>query len=315
MKHTVLGKAMGTFLSVTAYDEKGKGADAVVRTVFHQVEMTASRFLPKSEVSRISQASGDHPVAVSPLCRALLEAAKRQAAFTEGIFDPTVGALTRVWNIGQQEEIIPDVLSIEKARSLISYKDLVLDGKTALLRRKGMALDLGGMAKEYALHRAAQKVAEMGAVLIDAGGDMCLVGKKPDGSPWRMGIQHPRRKDTLAASVVMTDWDTIETSGDYRRFLARDGVFQSHIFQLKEAGSLISATLIYKKGNDLLPITGAACIAGGLSHVASWLERLPGVEGLFITADLEVYVTEGIASVTKVLTEDLKRKALILHRA
>ena len=318
MKETVVGKAMGTFLSVTSYEGKAQEADALVRSIFHQVEMTASRFLSSSEVSRITQAAGDHPVSISPLCRSLLFDSLRQAAFTGGIFDPTVGALTRLWNVGQPEEIIPVREKQEKARSLVSYLDLIVKGETAFLKRAGMALDLGGMAKEYALHLAAKRASfsSMGAMMIDAGGDMALIGKKPDGTSWRMGIQHPRRKDTLAASVVMTEWDTIETSGDYRRFLARDGIFQSHIFQLKEEStSLISATLIYQRGEVMLPITGTACIAGGLARVVSWLEHLPGVEGIFITEGREVYVTEGISSVTKVLTKDLTRKALILHRA
>ena len=74
MKETVVGKAMGTFLSVTSYEGKAQEADALVRSIFHQVEMTASRFLSSSEVSRITQAAGDHPVSISPLCgRQLLQ--------------------------------------------------------------------------------------------------------------------------------------------------------------------------------------------------------------------------------------------------
>lgn len=148
MKETVVGKAMGTFLSVTSYEGKAQEADALVRSIFHQVEMTASRFLSSSEVSRITQAAGDHPVSISPLCRSLLFDSLRQAAFTGGIFDPTVGVLTRLWNVGQPEEIIPVREKQEKARSLVSYLDLIVKGETAFLKRAGMALDLGGMAKE-----------------------------------------------------------------------------------------------------------------------------------------------------------------------
>ncbi len=317
MARTEVGKVMGTFLGITTYGEERKDAVDAIRRVFWQVERTASRFLPDSDISRISKAAGVSPVKVSPLCLDLLKTAVRQAEFTEGIFDPTIGALTSLWNVGQENEKVPRREEIRRAESLVNYKHIIFDKDTVFLKEKGMALDLGGMAKEYALHQAAEAAKDFcqGALLIDAGGDMCLLGEKPDGSAWRMGIQHPRRKETLAAAISMTEWDTIETSGDYRRFLAKDDVFQSHIFQLaKDSVPLISATLIYKRGKELLPITGAACIAGGLARTAHWLEQLPEVEGIFITAERDVYVTEGISSVTKVLTNDLTRKAFILSR-
>ncbi len=317
MPRTEVGKVMGTFLSITTFEEKGEAAIAPIYRAFWEVEQAVSRFLPESDLSKICQVAGEKPVKVSPLCLSILETAIKQAEFTEGIFDPTVGALTALWNVGQNNEKVPQREEIRRAESLIDYRRISIDGDTVFLKEKGMALDLGGMAKEFALHRAAEmaKDLDVPAILIDAGGDMCLLGQKPDGNVWRMGVQHPRRKETLAAAISMTEWDTIETSGDYRRFLAKDDVFQSHIFSLqKDSAPLISATLIYKRGREMLPLTGAACIAGGLARTAKWLEKLPGVEGIFITADRKAYVTEGISSVTKILTEDLTRKALILNR-
>ena len=317
MAKTEVGKAMGTFLNITTYGEDEKSAIDMIRREFWQAEQSMSRFLKDSDVSRICQAAGERAVEVSPLCLSILKTAVRQAEFMDGIFDPTVGSVSALWNVGADNEKVPMAEEIRRAESLVDYRHILFDRNTVFLKKKGMMLDLGGMAKEYTLHRAAEKVRQMGAgsMLIDAGGDMCLIGHKPDGSAWRMGVQHPRRRETLAAAISMTEWDTIETSGDYRRFLAREDVFQSHIFQLKkDAMPLISATLIYRRGKEMLPITGAACIAGGLERTAKWLTRLPDVEGIFITADRKAYVTEGISSVTKILTKDLERKALILNR-
>ena len=317
MPRTEVGKVMGTFLSITTFEEKGEAAIVPIYRAFWDIEQAVSRFLPDSDLSKICQVAGEKSVSVSPLCLSILKTSVKQAKFTEGIFDPTVGALTALWNVGQNNEKVPQKEEIRRAESFIDYRRILIDGDTVFLKEKGMSLDLGGMAKEYALHKAAEIAEDLDvpALLIDAGGDMCLVGNKPDGSAWRMGVQHPRRKETLAAAISMTEWDTIETSGDYRRFLAKDDVFQSHIFQLhKDSEPLISATLIYKRGKDMLPITGAACVAGGLARTAKWLEMLPEVEGIFITADRKVYVTEGISFVTKILTKDLQRKALILNR-
>lgn len=317
MPRTEVGKVMGTFLSITTFEEKGGAAIVPIYRAFWEIEQAVSRFLPGSDLSKICQGAGEKSVAVSPLCLSILQTAMKQAEFTDGIFDPTVGALTALWNVGQNNEKVPQKEEIRRAESLIDYRRIHIDGDAVFLTEKGMSLDLGGMAKEYALHKAAEiaKDLKVPALLIDAGGDMCLLGNKPDGSVWRMGVQHPRRKETLAAAISMTEWDTIETSGDYRRFLAKEDVFQSHIFQLHtDSEPLISATLIYKRGKEMLPITGAACVAGGLGKTAKWLEKLPGVEGIFITADRKVYVTEGISFVTKILTKDLSRKALILNR-
>lgn len=178
-----------------------------------------------------------------------------------------------------------------------------------------MSLDLGGIAKEYALHQAAALAEHMGecSMMIDAGGDICVVGNKPDGSAWRLGIQHPRQRSTLIATVALGSEDTVETSGDYRRFLLKDGLMQSHIFQIKKKIPLISATLIYKRNGEMLPVSGAACIAGGLDKVREWLERIPRLEGIFITEDLQTYVTEGISDRVRILTKDADRRALIRH--
>ena len=131
---------------------------------------------------------------------------------------------------------IPSEEEIEKAKVLIDYRHIEIGERSVFLKEKGMSLDLGGIAKEYALHKAAALAERMGecSMMIDAGGDICVVGNKPDGSAWRLGIQHPRQRSTLIATVALGSEDTVETSGDYRRFLLKDGLMQSHIFQIKK---------------------------------------------------------------------------------
>lgn len=313
--YTDIGKAMGTFLQITSYTDIAEAILKDVRSYFREVESCCSRFKKDSDVSRISAAAGKRPVEASPLCLSICRAALREAEFTAGIFDPTVGTLSSLWNIGDDDETIPSAEEREKAKALVNYRDVKIAGATVFLKEKGMALDLGGIAKEYALHEAAFLAERQGArsMMIDAGGDICVVGNKPDGSAWRIGIQHPRRRGTLIAAVALLNEDTVETSGDYRRFLSRGGARQSHIFQLGKEKPLISATLIYKRNKEMLPVSGAACIAGGLTKTTEWLECLPGVEGIFITEDLRVYVTEGISDRVRLLTKDAKRRALIRH--
>lgn len=313
---TDIGKAMGTFLRITFYRGERRERSKVVRAYFRNVERLCSRFRNNSDVSRVSASAGMEPVEVDPLCVDICGQALREAEFTGGIFDPTIGALTSLWNIGGENERIPSGEEIRRARALVDYRHMEIGETSIFLKDNGMVLDLGGIAKEYALHKAAALAERMGecSMMIDAGGDICVVGNKPDGSAWRLGIQHPRQRGTLIATVVLSGEDTVETSGDYRRFLLKDGLMQSHIFQIEKKIPLISATLIYKRSEEMLPVSGAACIAGGLDKVKEWLERLPRLEGIFITEDLQVYVTEGISDRVRILTEDGNRRALIRHK-
>ena len=306
---------MGTFLSVTCYGERVSGQVSAVQEYFRYVERLCSRFLPDSEISSISQKAGQAAVEVSPVVRDILEEALFVAKFTKGVFDPTMGAVTSLWDIGCEDVRVPSETEQKKAFSLVDYHKLTVKGLSAFLQDRGMVLDVGGVAKEFALRHAADLAEGAGeTMLINAGGDVATVGHKVDGSPWRVGIQHPRKRHTLVATVTLSDRNMVETSGDYRRFLLRDGLFQSHIFQKDSSCTpLVSATLVYNRKEKQIPFNGAACIAGGLASVKSWLELCPAVEGIFITADLTVYVTEGIASLVKVLDSDVRRKALILH--
>ena len=217
---------MGTFLRITSYGRPQGEVSKAVRAYFRNVENLCSRFRSDSDVSRISAAAGVKPVMVSSLCRDVCRCSLREAAFTGGIFDPTVGALTSLWNIGGENERIPSEEEIEKAKVLIDYKHIEIGERSVFLKEKGMSLDLGGIAKEYALHQAAALAEHMGecSMMIDAGGDICVVGNKPDGSAWRLGIQHPRQRSTLIATVALGSEDTVETSGDYLRFLLKDGL-------------------------------------------------------------------------------------------
>ena len=138
---------MGTFLRITSYGRPQGEVSKAVRAYFRNVENLCSRFRSDSDVSRISAAAGVKPVMVSSLCRDVCRCSLREAAFTGGIFDPTVGALTSLWNIGGENERIPSEEEIEKAKVLIDYKHIEIGERSVFLKEKGMSLDLGGIAK------------------------------------------------------------------------------------------------------------------------------------------------------------------------
>lgn len=313
------GAAMGTFLQITGFSGCSRNVSAEVRRIFSEVERECSRFLPESALSEVNRQAGKKAVPVPEVLRSVLKEALAEATWTGGVFDPAIGAVTSLWNVGSPGECIPSEEERRRAEALVDYRKVELTSSQVFLKEAGMALDLGGAAKEYALHRAAEEAEKEPSFsgIIDAGGDLCTVGTKPDGSLWQIGIQHPRRRKTLLGVIALRRWNTAETSGDYRRYVMEGDSFQCHIFQKPGLGCgepLASATLIYDRHTVHPPCGGAAFVAAGLEKSRAFLEKMAHVEAVLVTRDLDVWVTEGLADSFRLLDSTARKRALILHR-
>lgn len=313
--HVESGEAMGTFLQVRSENEIPCDVSLHIRKIFGDIEAVCSRFLKESEISRINENSGIRSVKVSQTCMKIIKKSMQVAEFTNGVFDPSIGAMSSLWNIGSESEYVPTEKEIQKAWSLVDYRNILIDGNSVFLENKGMLLDLGGIAKEYAIHQAANfcRKKKLEEIIIDCGGDISTVGKKPDGSDWRIGIQHPRRRNNLIASVVLASWNTVETSGDYRRFIKKDDLFQSHIFSVnnEKRVPLLSATLVYD-GNCDFPLTSSALLAGGLDFSKKMLKKCKGMEAILITDKFEVFVTKNLYDYCNVISDNSEKILLDL---
>lgn len=310
---------MNTFLRITSYAGSCPEAFTAAWDTFQRIEQLCSRFEQTSQLAQINQMAGKARVPVAAEVLEILLAAQEIANFTDGAFDVTVGAVTDLWAIDGPESKLPAVSERKKAAALVNYRLLDINSGGVFLPQPGMKLDLGGIAKEFAVHEAAKAAAAQGfsAGIIDAGGDICTVGAKPDREPWRIGIQHPRQHNALLASVSLQNWDTVETSGDYRRYLRNKDFFHSHIFDPRAeggTGELISVTLVYKRKEQLLPINGTACMVAGLAASRRFLEQLPEVEAVLVTNTLQVFITEGLADYIHVLPQDMKQQTVVLKR-
>ena len=157
----------------------------------------------------------------------MLKLANSISSTAEDTFDISIGALTDLWGIGRKGDYVPSSAEIKERLPLVNYKIVKIDEEkgTVYLPQKGMLFDLGGIAKGYAVDKAIDKLREWGvsSALINAGGDVRVLGKRPDGQPWRIGIQDPRDNAKVAGKLALTEWDTMETSGDYQRFFIKAG--------------------------------------------------------------------------------------------
>lgn len=189
---------------------------------------------------------------------ALFDLAALLHAQSEGMFDITAGALTRLWD---RRHTLPEPAEIAAARACVGWRHLYWKRPQLRLDRPGMRIDLGGLVKEYAADRAAQACSELGieAGVIELGGDVRVIGPHLDGSPWRIGIRHPRAEGAIAR-IDMHEGG-LATSGDYERALVIDGRRYSHIVDPRTGWPIQSYASVSVRAQSCLAAGAAATLA------------------------------------------------------
>ncbi len=230
------GNAMGTVISVFFWTDDelkaAKAADAVF-VEMKRIDAMMTTWTPDSEVSKINAAAGKAPVAVGAETYAVIERAMDVARRTRGIFDITVGAFQGLWKFDQDmDQTLPDQAEVKKRLAVIGYKHVVLNKKkrTVFLKKPGMAITLGGIAKGYAVDKAVQLLYDQGFTdfMVQAGGDMYIAGKK-GATPWTVAIRDPRGQPGTFFATAPVENHSFSTSGDYERGFVKDGVRYHHI--------------------------------------------------------------------------------------
>ena len=214
--------------------------------------------------------------------------------------------------IGTAGARVPTEEEIEKALSLVDYRKLVLnpEDNSAKLLQEGMKLDLGAIAKGYAADEVGKllKEEDIESAYINLGGNVLLVGGKPDGSPWKIGVQDPRlNRGNVMASIELID-KTIVTSGNYERYFEEDGVIYHHILDPDSGypanSNVISVSIICDSSLDADALSTSIFILG-LEKGLELINQLEGFEAIFITDNLGVVLTEGLKGKVTLLNNDL----------
>ena len=233
---------MDTLVSIKVYgseQEKLKSAVTEAYAEMRRIAELADGFAQpetaafgSSDVCRINAQAGKQPVQVDPDTMAMLLLAKKYCELSEGAFDVTVGPLMELWGFGGKNPQLPAPDRIKAALSKVRNQDLVLNERerTVLLRQEGMKLDLGAVAKGYATEKALQVLKKHGIekALIDAGGNIRVLGRNLHNAPWRIGIKDPRKSNAVVAALPLEDASAV-TSGDYYRGFEAGGRRYHHI--------------------------------------------------------------------------------------
>ncbi len=291
---------MGTNVTITVVarsPEEGEVAIDAGMAELRRLDAMLSLYKSDSEITRVNLAAGKSPVKVSHEMIEVLERAVEVSKLSNGVFDVTIGPLVVLWQMRLKEGKVPTDAEIAKTRSLVNYRNIIIDEKasTIFLKKKGMILDLGGM-KGYTTDRAAAVIKKSGIdnAIIAVAGDIWVLGHREDGTPWRIGVQHPRDRDKTLAVLDLKD-KYISTSGDYERFVIREHKRYHHIIDPrtgKPSKGVISATLIGDKGSLIDPLTKVPFIIGpeeGLKIV-----KKLGAEAIIVDDQGKVFMTDGI---------------------
>jgi thiamine biosynthesis lipoprotein len=226
--------------------------------------------------------------------RLALEVAER----TDGAFDPTAGALVHAWKFDREAQEFPPDSVILSATGLVDYHRVELSGDSVRIGR-GQWLDLGGIAKGYAIDLAVAKLTEMGIDrgIVDAGGDLFLLGDK-SGTPWRTGVRHPRDRERLIHVLEIRN-ASVCTSGDYERYFVKDGRRYTHIFDPRTGypvADVMSVTVVGERA-ALVDAYATGFFVLGPERGIEVAEDIPGVEALIIHGeDFRERATGGFAA-------------------
>jgi thiamine biosynthesis lipoprotein len=294
---------MGTFAHLKAIAKDNRTAMKCLDTAFaelQKVDKLMSDYKSDSEISEVNRDAFKRAVEVSKSTFEVLQKSVEFSRLSEGAFDITIAPLGELWRTAAESNSVPTEEEMGVARSKVGYEKLILDANEMTVRFTvdGMKLDLGGIAKGYAIDRAIEAMQAGGAVggMVDVGGDIRCFGLPPKGKKtWRIGLQNPAETDsdeeTLAGGteqvlmvLKLTD-AAIATSGGYRRFVLIEGKRYSHIMNRDTATSaegLSSVTIISKSAINADALATSVSVMGPEKGLAL-IEKIPDTEAILIT--------------------------------
>ena len=293
--------AMGTAMTHKAFGPRAAECLTAVCAAVDRLEQALSRFLPDSDISRINRSAGVQCKVVSADTYEVLAESSRFSHACQGCFDVTIGPLVALWQRNKEAGRPPDASGIRQVLPLVNDQDLLLDARQrpAGLRKVGQSVDLGGIGKGFTADRIVQVYREYGiaSAYSNLGGNVATVGTKPDGSPWHIGIQHPRHENDVLGAVSVVN-QTVVTSGDYQRYFTdSEGKRHHHILDPRtgypaESG-LISVSIVSDSSLAADALSTAVFVAG-MEKGLDLLSGFPHTEAILVDSNLEVYVTRGL---------------------
>jgi len=291
---------MGTRVAVELWSEDATLAARAMEAVIAEMRRTdalMSTYKPESQLSAVNAHAFERPVTVDP---EIIEVVARSFDFSRmsgGAFDVTYASVGYLYDYRAHQR--PSGEQVAAALPTIDYRQVQVDRERNTIRflRPGMRIDLGGIAKGYAVDRSIEMLRELGIehAMVNAGGDTRLLGDRR-GKPWIVGVRDPRNEGRMVTRLPLEN-EAISTSGDYERYFEEDGVRYHHILVPGTgdvARAVRSATII---GPDATLTDGLSTTVFvlGVERGMELVSRLPGVEAVIVDKDGRIFYSDGLA--------------------
>lgn len=302
-RHAMESFAMDTLINVTIYSEDGEELLVDAEQEIRRLERLFSITMEESDISKINASAGIAPVGIASDTLDILTKGQEMSKITNNAFNMAISPVVKAWGFTTDEEKkVPQMEEIARLLPLTNIDDVQIDsqGETGYLSQKGMAVDLGGIAKGYTSDAVTRLLKEKGVTssLIYLGGNISAIGSKGNGDPWKVAVENPLDSNDYVGLLEVRDKSVI-TSGGYQRYFEEDGKRYHHIIDSKtgqpaESG-LLSVTIISENGTKADALSTALFVMGLEDGVELW-RNSNDFEVIFVTADGKVIATEGAAT-------------------
>jgi thiamine biosynthesis lipoprotein len=259
---------MGTLFKITCYAPNKTLAEKVAKEAFTEAEKInelGSDYIADSELLVLSKKPIDAPIAVSPLLYQLVSEAKQMAELTDGAYDPTIGPLSKLWRESRRRHVLPTDAVLASAKASTGHQHLICDSssKSLIMKKAGMRLDLGGIAKGQAADAmlAVFVLYDLPSTSITAGGDVRLGNPPPGAKGWQVGVRtFDKNKETATLTLANC---AVSTSGDLQQSIEINGVHYAHIIDPATGLGLskpVAATVIAPTATQSDALATACCV-------------------------------------------------------
>jgi FAD:protein FMN transferase len=291
---------MGTRIAVEIWHQDKVLAQQCSDKVYaemRRIDFLMSPFKSKSELSKVNQLAAKQAVKITDELFDLIKFSLTVSEASAGAFDVTFASVGYLYDYRQKKK--PSVVEISNKLKFINYRNIILNEKNNSIRftHDGMRIDLGGIAKGYAVDQSIDVIKSCGIKngLVSAGGDSRILGDK-QGSPWIMGVRHPRKKNDVAVKLPLSN-TAISTSGDYERFFIEDGKRIHHIIKPttgKSVDATWSATVIADEAT-LTDALSTTLFVLGVKDGLNLINKYKGVDAIIIDSKGKMFYSDGLA--------------------
>jgi FAD:protein FMN transferase len=290
---------MGTRCAVELWAADTATGEAAIEAVFadmRRIDALMSTYKPDSEISRVNRDAAKTPVPITPELFGLLETSQQYSRLSSGVFDITYASVGYLYDYRAHQR--PDSKALAAALPGVDYRQLTLNAAnhTVFFGKPGMRIDLGGIAKGYAVDRGIELLKSRGITraMVNAGGDTRVAGDR-FGKPWIVGIRHPDRRDEVVLRVPLEE-AAFSTSGDYERFFDEGGVRYHHIINPKTGKSphaVRSVTIIASNATRTDGLSKTVFILGPEKGL-DFINGISDADAIVIAADGKVHYSKGL---------------------